>query len=152
MHFGFLCNNGFVWKVNWWCLKRHYFLAGFKVFVFALALLTLSFLFWILVLLFFLFWVSSLFLLVVVSYIKVLCSGSCLCCLGFLVFIMCYLLDLFFLFLVCFVWRVWGSGEVAQRATSLGPRPSLFVFFWFGFVLFLFVLFFGLFFWFSYRG
>ena len=34
----------------------------------------------------------------------------------------------FVLFFFCLFWRVKGSGEVAQRATSLGPKPSLFVF------------------------
>ena len=32
-------------------------------------------------------------------------------------------------FVFCFFWRVYGSGEVAQRATSLGPKPSLLLFF-----------------------
>ena len=44
----------------------------------------------------------------------------------------------FVLFLFCFFFV--GSGEVARRATSLGPKPSLFVFFClfsFGFVFFL---------------
>ena len=36
-------------------------------------------------------------------------------------------------FVVCFFWRVEGSGEVAQRATSLGPKPSLFSFCFFCF-------------------
>ena len=40
----------------------------------------------------------------------------------------------FFFFFSVFFWRVKRSGEVAQRATSLGPKPSLFVFF--GFVCF----------------
>ena len=35
---------------------------------------------------------------------------------------------------LCFFWRVKGSGEVARRATSLGPKPSLLVFFFFWFV------------------
>ena len=47
----------------------------------------------------------------------------------------------FFLFCFCFLgffclfWRVEGSGEVARRATSLGPEPSLFVFFFVCFFL-----------------
>ena len=40
---------------------------------------------------------------------------------------------LFFLFFVCFSV---GSGEVAQRATSLGPKPSLFFCSCFFFVFF----------------
>ena len=52
----------------------------------------------------------------------------------FLVF--CLLVFLYlFVFCFCFLGRVSGSGEVAQRATSLAPKPSLFVsfcFFWGG--------------------
>ena len=43
---------------------------------------------------------------------------------------------LFALFFWCFFWRVYGSGEVARRATSLSPKPSLFLFFFVFFVLF----------------
>ena len=65
-----------------------------------------------------------------------LCSGYCFCFCGFPWF--CYVLSfgLSFCFFV-FLWRVEGSGEVAQRATSLGPKASLFVLFCF-FVYFLF--------------
>ena len=40
-----------------------------------------------------------------------------------------------FCLVFCFFWRVSGSGEVARRATSLGPKPSLFLFFCFPFLL-----------------
>ena len=64
------------------------------------------------------------------------------CCFGFFcVFFFCFLLFLFF-FVFLFCWRVLGSGEVAQRATSLGPKPSLFYFFCFYFFGFCFLLFF----------
>ena len=61
-------------------------------------------------------------------------------------FCFCYFCFCFFGLLVfcCFFWRVYGSGEVAQRATSLGPKPSLFVFvclFCFYFYLFFFPFF-----------
>ena len=43
---------------------------------------------------------------------------------------------MFFSFCCCVFWRVWGSGDVARRATSLGPKPSLFVLvFFYSFVL-----------------
>ena len=38
----------------------------------------------------------------------------------------CFVFVLFFLFLFFFYWSISGSGEVAQRATPLGPKPSLF--------------------------
>ena len=51
---------------------------------------------------------------------------------------LCVLSCVFFWFVIGlgFFWRVQGSGEVAQRATSIGPKPSLFVLFCFWFVLF----------------
>ena len=59
----------------------------------------------------------------------------------------CFCLCFWFVFF-CFV----GSGEVARRATSLGPKPSLFVLFFFVIWLLFFFLFFSflflfLFFW-----
>ena len=62
--------------------------------------------------------------------------------------LICFLLFWFVLILIVlffgFVFLIWltrfkGSGEVAQRATSLGPKPSLLVFAWFSFVLFSFL-------------
>ena len=65
---------------------------------------------------------------------------SCFC-LGFAFFLLldcfwccsCFVLFLvifpFFFHLLFFFMRVEGSGEVAQRATSLGPKPFLFVYF-----------------------
>ena len=57
------------------------------------------------------------------------------------VFLVFFLFLLFFPFCVfwgfCFLWFFWeglGSGEVARRATSLGPKPSLFLFLFFCFV------------------
>ena len=72
---------------------------------------------------------SSFYVLVIVSVV-----------LGLLGFAMCCLLDLFFGFFLGFVavWRVYGSGEMAQRATSLGPKPSFVALFCFWFVFFLF--------------
>ena len=60
----------------------------------------------------------------------------------FLVFFSFFVFFCFFCFVFfwCFFWRVEGSCEVARRATSLGPKPSLFVF------LFLFCFFFLCFF------
>ena len=46
-------------------------------------------------------------------------------------FLFCFCFFLFFFVFVlafCFLGRVWGSGEVAQWATSLGPKPSFFSF------------------------
>ena len=74
-------------------------------------------------------------------------SGVCFCfvcfVLGLVVGCCCFVFLVFFLVvLCCFV----GSGEVARRATSLGPKPSLFYLFWFCFcfslVLFYFFVFF----------
>ena len=64
------------------------------------------------------------------------------CFFGGFFFFAVFLFFLFFLYFLffcffCFFWRVLGSGEVAQRATSLGPKPSLFVFL----VLFFFLCF-----------
>ena len=92
----------------------------------------------------------SFLLVVVVWQIKLLCSGFCFCCFGFPWFgyVLCVVF-FFGLVLVGFLfWRVSGSGEVAQRATSIGPKPSLFVLFcfWFVFVCFVLVVGFCLFF------
>ena len=57
---------------------------------------------------------------------RLLCSWPCgwmlLFCFFLVIFSCCFLLFCFFF------WRVQGSGEVAQRATSLGPKPSLLFF------------------------
>ena len=50
--------------------------------------------------------------------------GFCFLFVVFFCLFVCFFGFCFFLFL--FFWRVEGSGEVAQRATSLGPKPSLF--------------------------
>ena len=76
---------------------KHYFLHVFIVLVF----LTLSFLCWLLVLLVLLVWFSSLLPLVVVSYFKFPCSGSCLCCCWFPGFY--YVLSFGFVFCFCFL-------------------------------------------------
>ena len=56
----------------------------------------------------------------------------------FLFCLFVFLLCLFFvLFVFVFVWRVQGSGEVAQMATSLGPKPSIFFVFFCVCVIFL---------------
>ena len=53
------------------------------------------------------------------------CSGFVFVSVLLLVlFLFCFYCFCFF----CFFWRVEGSGEVAQRATSLGHKPSLFSF------------------------
>ena len=64
------------------------------------------------------------------------CVFSFSCSFLFLCLVICFFVFSFF-FLFLFFW-VLGSGEVARRATSLGPKPSLFVFFF----VFVFVLFF----------
>ena len=58
---------------------------------------------------------------------------------SFFVFLFFFVL---FFFFWCFFWRVEGSCEVARRATSLGPKPSLFVFL---FLFLFFCFFFGFF-------
>ena len=102
MRFGVLVSTNMVFsKVNWSCLKTLHF-CRFKR-VFALALLTLFFLLWPFRWLFFLFFhllyfflllfhKSSFYVLVIVSVV-----------LGFLGFVMCYLLDVFFLAFAFFV-------------------------------------------------
>ena len=61
---------------------------------------------------------------------------SFLCC-----FCFCFVCFVF-VFLCVFFLVFWGSGEVARRATSLGPKPSLFVYLFFLFSLFFLFLFF----------
>ena len=67
--------------------------------------------------------VSSLLLLVIVSYIKFLCSGSCFCCLGFLGFIKCYQLALFLFLFVVFVF--WGGFKGQVRWPKGPPHLAL---------------------------
>ena len=101
----FVSKNGFVSKVNWWCLKRTlYFCRSGRFFV--LVFKALSFLFWPCLLLVFLVLVFSLCLLDVVSYIKFLCSGSCICCFGIPWFYSALSFGFIFVFGFVFFWMV----------------------------------------------
>ena len=107
-----------------WLILVYLGLEGLGVFVF----LVFAFLFCVA-------FVSVLFALFLFCCRIVFGVGSCFFCFLFLFFICFFCFCLF-----CFL-----EGEVAQRATSLGPKPSLFYFFvCFVFFVFLFVFWEGL--------
>ena len=119
------------------------FLANFGAFLGWLIVVCLGleglggFVFLVFVFLFCVAFVSVLFALLLVLWLDVV-----------VLFFVCFLFCFYFVFWFLF-WRVQGSSEVAQRATSLGPKPSLFVVFVFCFCFFfVLVLFFVCLFWF----